>query len=319
MTILDQRETYKPFQYPWAAEYHHLQSQQQHWNPDEVSFSDDIQHFKKLTEAEQKFLRDIFTFFVASDNDIGANYVSKYLPTFPAPEIRMMLLAFANMESTHAAAYAKLMEAMGFEDYDTFLGYPEMVEKHEHLDVYCPASGGVGSMLVDIAIGSAFGEGLQLFGSFTMLLSFADRGLLPGVRDVVSWSLRDESVHVRGLIRIFHELRTDFPESWNDDTKRRIYDEARTMVELEDRFISLVYTDHLNLPNLPKADLHRYIRYLADYRLGQLGLKPVYYVESNPISWLSKFSNEVHDDLFTNTGVSYQHTNFNEEEMWQNV
>jgi ribonucleoside-diphosphate reductase beta chain len=189
-----------------------------------------------------------------------------------------------------------------------------MEEKHEYMTN--SVSYTKEDLLTDIAVGSAFGEGLQLFGSFVMLLSLCERGHLKDMRDVVSWSLKDEGVHVEGLMKIFHQVKSDYPEVWNDDTKRRIYSVARHMVELEDRFISLVYTDDLNLPNLPKEDLHKYIRFLADLRLKQLGMKPVYYVPENPIKWLSKFSGEIHDDLFQNTGVSYQHSSFNTEELW---
>lgn len=315
MTILDPRLAYRPFNYPWAFELFQKQSRELFWSPDVISFADDIQDYKDLPEVEQEFIRKIFTFFVQADADVSAHYVNRYLPEFPQPEVRMMLLAFANMESTHIDAYSKLVESLGLGDYDGFLKYPEMREKHEFLE-----DQGVGTwielLMRDIAVGSAFGEGLQLFGSFAMLLSYPQRGLFKGMRDVVAWSLRDETLHVKGMVQIFKTLREEYPDVWTDDFKRTIYQACRDMVELEDRFISLVYTDGLRLPNLSKESLHEYIRYLADHRLGQLGLKPNYYVKSNPIEWMDMFTLDLKEDLFNNTGTSYQHSTFDTEALW---
>lgn len=304
MTILTPRTHYKPFEYPWAYKLYVEQAHNMHWRPEEVALHQDIQDFKeKLSKPEQEFIRKIFLFFTQSDCDIGQMYTELYLPVFKIPEIRMMLLSFANMESNHAQAYSHLADTLGFQEYEEFLEYPEMKEKHNYLvhrDADYP-----GELLEAVAVTSAFGEGLQLFGSFIMLLSFVERGLLPGMGDVLAWSMRDESIHVKGLTKIFHEIKQDYPEVWIDDVKRTIYQACRDMVELEDRFISLIYTDDLELPNLPKETLHEYIRYLADHRLGQLGLKPNYYVKDNPISWLPKFENSLHEDLFNNTGTEY--------------
>ena len=44
-----------------------------------------------------------------------------------------------------------------------------------------------------LAIFSAFTEGVNLFSSFAVLLSFKMRNLLKGVGQIVEWSVRDES------------------------------------------------------------------------------------------------------------------------------
>lgn len=315
-TILDSRDYFKPFDYPWAYDAYIKQSTSLYWNTNAIDFSGDLTDYKSLPEPEKKFIREILTFFTQADTDIARHYVEKYLPLFPAPEVRMALVSAANVESLHMDAYSKLISSLGLEDYQGFLRYPEMVEKHDYIQgCQIDIAYDVPDILTEIAVGSAFGEGLQLFGSFAMLLSFVERGMFKGMRDVLLWSLRDETHHVSLLTQIFHTLKRQHPESWTDETKRRVYAACRQMVELEDRFISLVY-DGLALPNLPKQHLHQYIRYLADHRLGQLGLKPNYYVEKNPIEWLTLFTSELHEDLFTTTGTSYQHTEFDTHGMW---
>lgn len=315
MTILNPRLSYKPWVYPWAYDNWVKQTRELYWHPNSILFDDDVADYKRLPEADKTFIRDIFAFFVQADADISGHYVRQYLPFFPVPEVRMMLLSFANMESTHIDAYSKLIEALGFTDYVGFLTYPAMSEKHRYFTgLEAPKT--YEDLMLSIAVGSAFGEGLQLFGTFAMLLSYGARGMFKGMRDVVAWSLRDESLHVKGMIQIFHTLRAEYPQAWTDESKRAIYSAARDMVELEDRFISTVYHDGLSLPNLPKEVLHRYIRFLADHRLGQLGLKPEYYISTNPIEWMGMFTQELHEDLFNNTGTAYQHSTFDTGAIW---
>ena len=46
MSLLKEREYYKPFQYPWAFENYKKQ-QQMHWLPDEVPLQDDIKDYRE--------------------------------------------------------------------------------------------------------------------------------------------------------------------------------------------------------------------------------------------------------------------------------
>ena len=49
-----------------------------------------------------------------------------------------------------------------------------------------------------------FTEGLQLFASFAILLNFPRHNKMRGMGQVVSWSVRDETLHCEGIIRLFH-------------------------------------------------------------------------------------------------------------------
>ena len=67
-----------------------------------------LKKFKK-----NNFLTNIFRFFTQGDIDVAGGYVKNYLPYFPQPEIRMMLLGFAAREALHVAAYSHLIETLG--------------------------------------------------------------------------------------------------------------------------------------------------------------------------------------------------------------
>ena len=50
---------------------------------------------------------------------------------------------------------------------------------------------------------SVMNEGVALFASFVMLLNFQRYGKMKGMGKVVEWSIRDESIHVEGIARLF--------------------------------------------------------------------------------------------------------------------
>lgn len=56
-------------------------------------------------------------------------------------------------------------------------------------------------------------------------------------------------------------------------------------VDLEDKVIDLAYSSG-ETQGLSKDEVKQYIRYLADQRLIQLGLKPIFKVKDNPLKWL---------------------------------
>ena len=135
MSLLKEREYYKPFQYPWAFE-HYKKQQQMHWLPDEVPLQDDIKDYNlKLSDGERTLLDNIFKFFTQADVDVCGGYAHHYLPTFKQPEVRMMLVSYAAMEAVHQEAYSLLLETLGKSDdmYQECFDINAMREKHEYL------------------------------------------------------------------------------------------------------------------------------------------------------------------------------------------
>jgi ribonucleoside-diphosphate reductase beta chain len=111
--LAEERHNFKPFNYPWAYEAW-LKHEQIHWLHTEVPMIEDVKDWKnKLSVQEKQFLTHIFRFFTQGDIDVAGGYVRNYLPYFPQPEIRMMLLGFGAREALHIAAYSHLIETLG--------------------------------------------------------------------------------------------------------------------------------------------------------------------------------------------------------------
>tara|TARA_Y100001937_G_scaffold24416_1_gene35072 strand:+ start:3443 stop:4324 length:882 start_codon:yes stop_codon:yes gene_type:complete len=277
-----------------------------HWFPEDVPLHNDVKDWQTLDDNEKNLLTQIFRLFTQSDVDVSSGYVDRYMRIFKKPEARMMMGAFNNMESIHQHAYSLLLDTVGMPEieYKAFADYEAMADKHEYVDSVRVTKGDKGSIAKALAIYSAFTEGLQLFSSFIVLLNFPRFGKMKGMGQIITYSIRDESLHVEAMTKLFREFIQENLDIWTDDFKREIYQACREMVSLEDRFLDLVF-EMGDIDGLTKKEMKQYIRYIADRRLLQLGLKPNYNVKDNPIGWLDDVLGVEHQNFFEGRATTY--------------
>jgi ribonucleoside-diphosphate reductase beta chain len=305
MSLLDARTVYKPFQYPWAYDAW-LTQQRIHWLPEEVPLADDIKDWRlNLSDGERNLLTQIFRFFTQADVEVNNCYMQHYARVFKPTEVQMMLAAFSNIETVHISAYSYLLDTLGIPEaeYQAFLEYKAMKDKYDYMQqwgVDTPAD-----IARTLAVFGAFTEGLQLFASFAILLNFQRFNKMKGMGQIVTWSVRDESLHTASIIRLFKTFLAENPDEWNDDLRRDLYRACDTIVGHEDAFIDLAF-EMGDIEGLRGAEVKRYIRYIADRRLTQLGLQPIYQIDQNPLPWLEEILNGVeHANFFENRATEY--------------
>jgi ribonucleoside-diphosphate reductase beta chain len=305
MSLLEGQTVYKPFRYPWAYDAW-LQQQRIHWLPEEVPLADDVKDWqRKLSPPEKNLLTQIFRFFTQSDVEVNNCYMRHYSRVFQPTEVQMMLAAFSNMETVHIAAYSHLLDTIGMPEaeYSAFLHYKEMKDKYDYMQRF-----GIETkkdIALTLAVFGAFTEGLQLFASFAILLNFPRFNKMKGMGQIVTWSVRDESLHTQSIIRLFKTFVEENPEIWTEDFQREIYKACETIVTHEDAFIDLAF-EMGGVEGLTAEEVKAYIRYIADRRLTQLGLQPIYRIESNPLPWLDEMLNGVeHTNFFENRATEY--------------
>ena len=305
MSLLATRDYYKQFDYPWMFDYYSQQNQL-HWFPEDVPLHNDVKDWQSLDDNERNLLTQIFRLFTQSDVDVSSGYVDRYMRIFKKPEARMMMGAFNNMESIHQHAYSLLLDTVGMPEieYKAFAEYEAMADKHEYIDNVKVTKGDKRSIAKALAVYSGFTEGLQLFSSFIVLLNFPRFGKMKGMGQIITYSIRDESLHVEAMTKLFREFIKENIEIWTDDFKKEIYQACRDMVELEDRFLDLVF-EMGDIEGLTKEEVLQYIRYIADRRLLQLGLKPNYGVKDNPLLWLDDVLGVEHQNFFEGRATAY--------------
>lgn len=316
VSLLTGSGTYNVERYPWAYEFWKRQ-QQTHWLGEEVPLGNDVKDWAsdRVTDAERALLTQIFRFFTQSDVEVGDNYLKRYIPLFQPLELQMMMAAFSNMETIHIDAYALLLTTIGMPqaEFAAFRDYEEMRAKADYMHSF--GTGTCSDVSRTLAMFGAFTEGMALFASFAMLLNFPRHNKMSGMGQIVTWSVRDESLHCEGIIRLFHE--------WNHETgaltravQDDILDVARTMVGLEEAFVDLAFGLG-GIEGMSAADIKSYVRYIADWRLTQLRLRPIFgcfeQIESgyrqtveHPLPWLVEILNGVeHANFFEQRATEY--------------
>jgi glutaredoxin 3 len=285
MSLLDQSPAYKPFANPsfvnQAIEHDKLA-----WGEWECDLNEDVAQWKsgKISSSEKNFITQILRLFTQSDVIVGGSYVDVFLPRIKNNEARMMMLSFAQRETIHMRSYALLNDTLGFpeSEYTAFLEYEAMADKIEFMQTFDPdTKQGLAKAIAQ----TVCNEGMSLFSAFVMLLNFQRFGKLKGMCEIVEWSIRDETMHVDGMTALFRQYITENPEVVTDEFKQSIYDMYRTAVTLEDKVIDLAF-ELGAMEGITQSEVKEYIRYIADRRLTNLGLKPNWDIESNPLPWL---------------------------------
>lgn len=304
----------------FVPKYHKFQEilkkhERGHWGVWEIDVRKDVEQWRsgKITDRQKAFITMILRFFTQADTNVCAGYVEKLLPSFKQADARMMLLSFASRETTHMLGYKFLNDSLGLDSEEfasEFLKYEDMKAKHEYMIEAVDLRSDKGK--AEYLAKQALMEGVSLFAAFAELLTFSRMGLTPGQVDVNQWSIVDESTHCEGLTALFKEFLLEHPKVVNNEFKQAIYETARKIVAMEDASIDLAYS--VGEPgNLTAEDVKLYIRYVCDYRMTQLGFKPQFGVEKNPLPWIDDLTGNIFGDFFDTTIVEYSKGNLSGE------
>lgn len=306
MGLLDKRLSFKPYDYGQAYNFW-LEQQLSHWTHMGISLGSDQEDWDKLTESEREVISKTLSGFVQAEVLIEDYWSCKVTRWFKKPEIQMMASSFANMESVHAISYAYLQEQLGMNDFDSFLKEPAAKAK---IDRLLAARGkSKEDIAKSLAVFSAFNEGVNLFSSFAILMSFSFRNLLKGVGKIIEYSIRDETLHAKAGCWLFRTFISEYPEVMTDELKEELYEAARVTVQLEDSFIDQAFSLG-NIKSLDPKDLKTYIRFRTNTKLKDIGLTSLYRNlnkdQLNNLQWFSLLSaGMVSQDFFAGKDINY--------------
>ena len=304
--ITELRPHYKPFEYQTAFEFYKDQHRA-HWLADEVPLSSDLNDWKlKLSESEKSLIGNILKSFAQTETYVNDYWATKVAVWFPKHEIKAMACAFADFESIHAEAYARLNEELGLDDFQAFMEDEEAKAKIDRL-VELPGDT-LREKALSLAIFSAFTEGVNLFSSFAILMSFQLRNLMKGTGQIVEWSVRDESLHSKAGCWLFRTMLEEMPEL-KEGMESQIYDACDISVKLEFDFIDKAF-EMGEIEGLNINQLKNFIKERANQKLIELGYNPLYNdIDPNLLKSMEWFghltSGKTHQDFFAGRVTDY--------------
>jgi len=305
--LTDPRHFYKPFEYQEAFDYYKAQHRA-HWLADEVPLASDLNDWKqKLTVSEKNLIGNILKSFAQTEVHVNDYWSGKISQWFPKPEVVAMAGSFGAFEAIHAEAYARLNDELGLDNFEAFLEDEASKNKIERL-LETPTDS-LEEKALALAIFSAFTEGVNLFSSFAILMSFQLRNLLKGTGQIVAWSVRDESLHSQAGCWLFRTLLNEAPELNTPALKAKVIDACHISVELEFDFIDKAF-EMGDIEGLSKDQLKNFIKARANDKLRELGYTGTYN-DIDPamlkqIEWFGHLTSGVeHQDFFAQRPSSY--------------
>jgi ribonucleoside-diphosphate reductase beta chain len=305
--LTEPRHYYKPFEYQQAFDYYKAQHRA-HWLADEVPLASDLNDWKvKLTESEKNLIGNILKSFAQTEVHVNDYWSGKISQWFPKPEIVAMAGSFGAFEAVHAEAYARLNDELGLDNFQAFLEDEASRNKIERL-LETPSET-IGEKALALAIFSAFTEGVNLFSSFAILMSFQLRNLLKGTGQIVAWSVRDESLHSQAGCWLFRTLLEENSELNTAELRDQVIEACHLSVRLEFDFIDKAF-EMGDIDGLTKDQLKNFIKARANDKMRELGYSQVYN-DVDPallkqMDWFGHLTSGVeHQDFFSQRPSAY--------------
>jgi ribonucleoside-diphosphate reductase beta chain len=262
------------FDYPEFYEYYE-KAVASVWRHQEVAMEADLRDWQFNSVPEERaVIAGILKGFVSAELGIGCYWADKICSIFPKPEIQAMARAFSFFETIHAGAYSYLNDVLGLDEYEAFINDPIAKEKVEtFFSDY--------SDKVSLAVFSGAGEGVSLFSSFSVLLSFNKDGRYKGLSQIISWSAIDEQIHSEAGCKLFRHLVEE--TGLTNEEEEAVYEGFRLVVDNEVKFIDNIFNGY-KLSTIDSEELKSYIKNRANERLCQLGLTQIFKLSTNELT-----------------------------------
>jgi ribonucleoside-diphosphate reductase beta chain len=317
-----------------------------HWVESATPMQSDVQNWEKdLTPADKEVVGGILKMFTQAEVLVG-DYWRLVAKWFPKPEIAAMATTFSYFEAIHQKAYAHLNTTLHLDDFKAFMQDETNMNKldllFKNLDVivfdeqdhqvlnlnlsyneivkYNPKlADKLKRVATSLAVFSAYTEGVLIFSSFAVLLSFKTKNLLKGVGKIVEYSIRDENIHSIGGINLFRKLCNDIP-GLHEAVKNDIINTEKIVVELEHKFIDNVFGDYSSIATLDKNDLKEFVKYRTVLKTKELGYSSNITYNKEAISRMNWFdalsSGQQFTDFFDTKPTDYTEINYTTEQLW---
>jgi ribonucleoside-diphosphate reductase beta chain len=269
------------------------------WTVEEVDFSTDLVDLKqRLTPAEVHLIQRLVAFFATGDSIVSNNLVLNLYKHINSPEARLYLSRQLYEEAVHVQFYLTLLDnyvpnpderAAAFAAVDNIpsiskkaefcMKWMDSIQKLDQLETKSHRR----QFLLNLICFAACIEGLFFFAAFAYVYFLRSKGLLHGLAAGTNWVFRDESCHLEFAFEVVNVVRSQEPDLWDTSLEQDIIRMLHEAVDAETQFAEDLLSG--GVAGLSVRDMRQYLGYVADARLGRLGIAPVFKVK-NPFSFM---------------------------------
>lgn len=309
-----------PFKYDWAWQKY-LDGCANHWMPQEINMQADIQLWRSdgLSQAERKIVKRGLGFFSTADSLVANNLVLGVYRLITNPECRQYLLRQAFEEAIHTHSYQYCVQSLGLDEGEIFNMYREIPSVNAKAswaiaythDISDPhfTTGTTETdkrLLRNLIAFYCVVEGIFFYCGFSQILSMGRTNRMTGVAEQLQYILRDESMHVNFGIDMINQIKHENPHLWDEEMQQ-----AATAMLVEGTELEVTFardTMSQSILGMNAGLMEKYLHYITNRRLNQLGLKSYYKSEENVFSWMSELIDIRKEKNFFETRVTEYQT-----------
>lgn len=280
------------------------QHQAAFWTAEEVDLTNDIRDWETLTENEKYFIKNVLSFFAASDGIVNENLAENFYREVQYPEAKFFYGFQLAMENIHSLMYSLLI--------DTYINNPK--EKDECFNAIdrLPAVQKKAKWALDWIEKASFAERLVAFaavegiffsGSFCSIFWLKSRGIMQGLCNANSLIFKDENLHCDFAIHLLNNHLENKP------SEKRIKQILLSALEIEKEFI----TESLpvSLIGMNSNLMKQYLEFVVDGLLVKMGCSKEFNVDQ-PFKFMEQIAVETKGNFFESRTMEYQKAKLNE-------
>ncbi|AFJ20328.1 ribonucleotide reductase subunit 2 [Cyprinid herpesvirus 1] len=270
------------------------------WTVEEVDLGKDVQGWNALTHNERHFLKHVLAFFAASDGIVNENLLERFSTEVQVFEARAFYGFQIAIENVHSEMYAKLLTtyvADAGECKKLFRAIETMPCIKKKADWALSWISDKNASFGERLTAFAAVEGIFFSGSFAAIFWLKQRGVMPGLCFSNVLISRDEGLHRDFACMLYAKHLRNKP---SESRVKQIVGEA---VQIEKEFLTKALP--VSLIGMNITLMSKYIEYVADHLLEQMGLTRVYNTP-NPFLFMENISLEGKTNFFENRVGDYQ-------------
>jgi ribonucleoside-diphosphate reductase beta chain len=288
------------------------------WTVEEVDLHSDLKDLARLSSAEQHLVSRLVAFFATGDSIVANNLVLNLYQHVNSPEGRLYLSRQLFEEAVHVQFYLTLLdtyvpnEQERFEAFAAVENIPSIKRKAEFCFRWIDSISELRELrtiadrrafLLNLICFAACIEGLFFYGAFAYVYFLRSRGLLNGLASGTNWVFRDESMHMAFAFDVVDTVRAEEPELFDDALIEQVREVLADAVECEVQFAADLLEQGVS--GMSPEDMREYLQHVADRRLAQLGIDPLY-GSRNPFAFMELQDVQELSNFFERRVSAYQ-------------
>ena len=271
------------------------------WFPEELNIQQDALDYHALSQREKELFDTAVGYFCSSELLVQNVLVNTFFPLLTDPHAKMSFSTQLFMENIHSDFFEMVLQSFNMNRqkmYDVAFDDPFLrskqslivneIDKISYGRIDAGSLEGQKQILRAILLNNIVMEGIFFYSSFAHFFALKDMGKMRNVVSGVELVLIDESLHLQNGIEAILIMLEENPKIVEDEQYvQEIRDIILTGAQLEIEYVGSRFGNQ-TLLGISFGELEKYLKFITDRRLIELGFEPEFNITENPLRFLQK-------------------------------